>query len=346
MTGPGADSVLVVGAGVFGLATALSLAEAGLKVRVVADAEPGRTASGVAAGMLAPAFETLLDPPLHDALDLFLAARDLWPDLAARLGLTLDRSGTAATGGADWTDRLEAGFRARGLRIGRAGRSEMEAWLPGLNPRYAGGLLTPEDWRIEPRVALAAMAARLAELGGTLEYRRLAPEDLRGESGPVVLATGADPALEAAAPELQGLAPIKGQILWRGDLAPPARVIRTEGAYLLGSEGGVLAGATMEPGRRDLTADAGAQAGLRAAVGALLPDAPPEAWSARAGVRAASADGLPLAGFASQSGVFLAVGARRNGWLLAPLVARIVTAAVTGEDAGAWAVRLDPARFG
>ena len=71
MTGPGADSVLVVGAGVFGLATALSLAEAGLKVRVVADAEPGRTASGVAAGMLAPAFETLLDPPFHDALDLF-----------------------------------------------------------------------------------------------------------------------------------------------------------------------------------------------------------------------------------------------------------------------------------
>jgi glycine oxidase len=43
--------------------------------------------------------------------------------------------------------------------------------------------------------------------------------------------------------------------------------------------------------------------------------------------------------------VFLAVGARRNGWLLAPLVADIVTAAVTGKDGGPWASRLDPSRF-
>jgi glycine oxidase len=39
------------------------------------------------------------------------------------------------------------------------------------------------------------------------------------------------------------------------------------------------------------------------------------------------------------------VGARRNGWLLAPLVAEMVTACVTGRDPGPYAARFDPARF-
>jgi glycine oxidase len=43
--------------------------------------------------------------------------------------------------------------------------------------------------------------------------------------------------------------------------------------------------------------------------------------------------------------VVLAVGARRNGWLLAPLVAQVVAACVTGRDAGPYAARLDPQRF-
>ncbi|MFN9033566.1 MAG: FAD-dependent oxidoreductase, partial [Alphaproteobacteria bacterium] len=60
--------MIVVGAGVFGLATGLALAEAGLKVRLVAETASGLTASGVAAGMLAPAFESVLDPPSPDSL--------------------------------------------------------------------------------------------------------------------------------------------------------------------------------------------------------------------------------------------------------------------------------------
>jgi glycine oxidase len=151
--------------------------------------------------------------------------------------------------------------------------------------------------------------------------------------------------LSALAPELALLSPIKGQILWRADPAPPSRVIRTPGAYLLGSGGGLLAGATMEAGRADLAADLKAQASLRGALAGVIPGLPPEGWETRVGVRAASPDGLPLAGASVRPGVFLAVGARRNGWLLAPLVAEIVTAAVTGEDGGRWAPRLDPSRF-
>jgi glycine oxidase len=62
-------------------------------------------------------------------------------------------------------------------------------------------------------------------------------------------------------------------------------------------------------------------------------------------VRAATPDGLPMAGFSAADGAILAVGARRNGWLLAPLVAQVVAACVMGRDAGPYAARLDPARF-
>ena len=52
-----------------------------------------------------------------------------------------------------------------------------------------------------------------------------------------------------------------------------------------------------------------------------------------------------MVGFSQTPGVIVAVGARRNGWLLAPLVAQIVAACVMGRDSGPYAARLDPARF-
>jgi glycine oxidase len=337
--------VIVVGAGVFGLATGLALAEAGMKVRLVAATPSDLTASGVAAGMLAPAFEMALDPPATDALDLLLAGRDLWPDLARELGVSLDRTGAAAIGPEAWLDGLEARLATLGLEGRTAGRAEMEAISSGLGSRFPRALLTPEDWRIEPQAALQAMAGRLHDLGGTLEIGTFTLQDLEAAASPVVLATGVDRRLEGLVPELAGLSPIKGQILWRPGPSPPVGVIRTPGAYLLGSGGGFLAGATMEAGRSDLAADLEAQVELRGALADAFPPLATEGWVTRVGVRAASPDGLPLAGASVRPGVFLAVGARRNGWLLAPLVAEIVTAAVTGEDGGRWAPRLDPSRF-
>jgi glycine oxidase len=345
MGGLGAASVIVVGAGVFGLATGLGLAEAGIKVRLMAATPPDLTASGVAAGMLAPAFEMALDPPAPEALDLLLASRDLWPDLAGRLGVSLDRTGAAAIGPEAWLDGLEARLAALGLEGRPAGRAEMEAMSSGLGSRFPRAFFTPQDWRIEPQAALQAMARRLQDLGGTLEIGTFTLRDLEEAASPVVLATGADLRLEGLVPELASLSPIKGQILWRPGPSPPTGVIRTPGAYLLGSGGGFLAGATMEVGRSDLAADLEAQAELRGTLSDIFPALATEGWVTRVGVRAASLDGLPLAGAASRPGVFLAVGARRNGWLLAPLVAKIVTAAITGEDAGRWAARLDPLRF-
>ena len=66
-------TVIVAGAGVLGLSTALALADAGCAVTVCDPAAEAANASGVAAGMLAPAFETVLDADGPDDLPLLLA---------------------------------------------------------------------------------------------------------------------------------------------------------------------------------------------------------------------------------------------------------------------------------
>ena len=61
MSSPTSLPIAVVGAGALGAATALGLARAGANVILLDEAPLGRNASGVAAGMLAPAMESALD---------------------------------------------------------------------------------------------------------------------------------------------------------------------------------------------------------------------------------------------------------------------------------------------
>jgi glycine oxidase len=121
--------------------------------------------------------------------------------------------------------------------------------------------------------------------------------------------------------------------------------LRTQGAYAVPAPDGLAFGATMEPGRDDLQPDPDALKPLSAPLARLFPHLAQATFGWGVGVRAATADGLPLAGLSAAPGVVLATGARRNGWLLAPLIAQVVAACVTGRDAGPYAARLDPRRF-
>jgi glycine oxidase len=111
------------------------------------------------------------------------------------------------------------------------------------------------------------------------------------------------------------------------------------------SDEGFVAGASMESGRDDLDVDADIAEQLTEMAKAMWPatrTAP--RIGVRVGVRGATPDGLPLAGPVAP-GVSVALGPRRNGWLLAPLVASIVAAYATGDDPGPFASALDPLRF-
>lgn len=333
-------SVIVAGAGALGLSAALRLAEAGCSVSVW-DPAAGPQASAVAAGMLAPVFEAALDPSSSGEFDLLVAARNLWPALAERVGLEVDRSGTAAVGSHAWLANIGAALTTLGVRASDLPRSMLEEMAPGIAPGLVAVLMR-EDWRIDPRAAL--MALRKAVEGAGVSFRQ---DAVRGRSDAdwLVIATGAGRDLVSSAPELSRLAPIKGQILRFQDVRGGRVSLRGEQAYAVPGCEGLAIGATMEPGRSDTDIDPAALAPLTQAAGRLFPHLAQATFAVSAGVRAATPDGLPLVGFSQVPRVILATGARRNGWLLAPLAAQIVTACVTGADSGPYGARFDPARF-
>ncbi len=343
--------VAVAGAGALGSAIALALARAGARVILIDSAPPADNASGVAAGMLAPAFETLLDPPMAGRFGLLKAARNLWPDF---LGGEAVGPPLLRRAGAAWVDRPGAA-PMRGAYT--AALSAMGARIePYDGPLGTGnGVSTPDDWLIDPGAALSDMSVELAELGGLRLTARVASFDaglLRLTNGDslradrLVIATGAEPS--RLAPELAALAPIKGQLLhFPGVVAGrDGPVIRCAGGYAAPGADGLKVGATMEPGLTDRRPTAAAVDELRSLAVALFPDLAGAPFQALAGIRAASPDGLPLVGASAAPGVMLAVGARRNGWLLAPLVAAITAAYLAGDDPGPYARAFDPSRFG
>ncbi|WP_340646455.1 FAD-dependent oxidoreductase [Phenylobacterium sp.] len=334
--------ITVAGAGALGLTTALALADAGALVAVYDPFPQGVNASAVAAGMLAPVFEAVLDAETRAHFDLMLAARDLWPALEARIGITVDRAGAMAVGDAAFLHAADAGIRKLGLHPTELSRTAMVGLAPGLAPGLGHGLLTREDWRIDAGAALVALR-KAAEAAGVSFHPRAA-DGFEGAER-LVIATGLGRDLAVMAPLLGRLAPIKGHIL-RTDGAPyDGIVVRGEGAYVTRAPGGLTLGATMQVGAGDLAIEADQVAGLQEAGARLFPSVRDARITAQTGVRAATPDGLPMVGRGRHHGVLLAVGARRNGWLLAPLVAKIIVACVTEGDLGPYAARLDPGRF-
>jgi len=329
--------VIVIGAGVLGLCTAAELGARGHAVTVI---DPGgANASSIAAGMIAPALESLLDDLSPDRSALLKRARDLWPAVAEGHGLKLHRDG------ADWRGPNAETALARLQALG------FDA-MPS-----EGGLTTTDDWRIEVGPALTALAratgvtvvrGRVVRLAGEGRRWRIEAGDGRvWFSSTVVLATGADPAISGLAGSVAAIVervqPIRGQ-LTAVATAAPARMVRAASVYVAPGEGGVVIGATMEPGRRDLEPDA-AESARQVEAGLALLGATGEAGAIRVGIRGATADGLPLAGPSGDPGLHLALAPRRNGWLMGPLVAQVVADAIEGRAPARDAAALDPLRI-
>ena len=320
------QDILVVGAGVLGLCTAAELVRRGHAVTVV---DPGGlNASAVAAGMIAPAIESAVDDLSAEHAALLRRARDAWADFAAATGVRLDHNP------AEWRGGNVEVLAARLAALGFEHAYEREA----------GRLITHEDWKVEPAQALAAMGrgVRMLEGRATALSRsngRWCVETAAGpvEADQVVLATGAGAGAalgglpEAAAHLLALITPIRGQIgLVTERLVE--HVVRGPGAYVAPMGQGCVIGATMEAGQRSLTPDLERCAQMLDAAWSVLGQTPrPLQIEWRAGVRGATPDGLPMAG-AVGDGLHLALGPRRNGWLLGPLVASVVVDEVEGRS--------------
>jgi glycine oxidase len=338
--------IAVVGGGAFGLATALAAARRGAEVRVH-DPEPsGRSASAIAAGMLGAAFEALESGCDKGLFAILLAGLEAWqafdPD-------AIDRSGAiyASFGGADLA-KVAADLDSLGIGYERLSAAAARALQPALSPQIVEALLVTAEGRVDPASRLPAMARALEAMGGRV-VAEAAPSGQafaswrRGFDAVVIAAGHGSTAWGGAAPVLGRLQPIKGHILHFAGGPRSGPVARNGEDYVAPQPNGAVFGATMQPGDADVRLEPARVAALQARAVEMVPELEGVAFTAHAGVRAATVDGLPLAG-KLEDGLFAATGARRNGWLLAPLVGETVAAVLAGE-AAPYATAFDPLRF-
>jgi len=358
MTSRGGD-VAIIGGGLIGLSIAFELAERGATVRVFDRGEPGRGASWAGAGMLAPYAERIEDEAL---LSLCRASLERYPEFAARISdaggvkvdVALDGIIEAAFDETQFAALAEvaAEGRARGIACELLDRREAILAEPALGRTVTGAILIPGQGYVDNRrlgrALLAAVRARgvtihapVADLRVECDERRVL--GVRSERGfapaaVIVNAAGAWAGTIAGIPPHARVAvhPVKGQML---ALAAPAgflhRVTWLPGAYLVPrTDGRLLIGATVEDAGFDERVTA---AGVGSLLQAALAGAPSlgafaltETW---AGLRPGSADGRPFIGPAALDGLVHATGHYRNGILLAPETARLVSNLVETGDA-------------
>ena len=124
-------------------------------------------------------------------------------------------------------------------------------------------------------------------------------------------------------------------------------VVRTPGVYIIPrSDGRILLGATLEEAGFDkkvnpLTIQQLYQAGVKAAP-VLSETRIHDAW---AGLRPGSPDNLPILGETSIPGYFAATGHYRDGILLSPITARVMSQLITGFQPEVDLTPFSPKRF-
>ncbi|MGI8513181.1 MAG: glycine oxidase ThiO [Solirubrobacteraceae bacterium] len=367
--------LVVVGAGVIGLAAAREGARRGLRVTVLDRGEPGSGTTAVAAGMLAPVSEAAAGEDALLALNLASAARyPAWvAALEAESGCDAGYRACGTLLVARDSDQAEALLRELALRadlglpVERLAPSEARRREPALAPSVRLALSVPEDHAVEPLALIGALRAAVTRAGGEVRAGAEVTEALvaGGCVTGVRLAGGdtvrAGAVLVAAGPwssELGGLPadarlpvrPVKGQLLHLRDPAGPGlleRVLRTEEAYLVPrGDGRYVLGASVEERGWDTSITARPIFELLREAIAVVPGiAELEVQRALAGLRPGTPDNAPAIGPGALPGLFWATGHHRHGVLLAPVTAELALDAVQGAGPGELGAPFLPARL-
>jgi glycine oxidase len=344
--------VVIAGAGIIGLSLALDLATHGLRVTVLDRGSAMTEASWAAAGMLAA--NDPENPP--QLAELALHSLSLYSDYLARIASLANRQVPLRT-----STTLQASHPQRSFKPGEAAphrrlsATEATALVPHLNPGARDFLLI-EEQSLDPRdlcisFPLAAKAAGVV----IRENHPVVSIDAEAD-GKITIQTPIEPITAthfvncagawATFPALRAndrpsshhppVTPVKGQMVTvrlRGRDRLET-VLRTPDIYLVPrGEARITIGATVEQAGFDKTVEPHAIARLLQAAAELYPPiADAEILETWAGLRPATADSLPLLGKASiQANYWIATGHYRNGILLAPGTARLLSQAIRGE---------------
>jgi glycine oxidase len=366
-----APSVAVIGGGIIGCATAADLAKRGCRVTLLERASPGAEASSAAAGLLAPLGPSPDPGPFHR---LAIESWRLYPRVAAELrdltGVDVEHM-TAGTLYPLHTPREIEAARLRrtwplaaefGIEVVEG--SDLRALEPTLCKDVSAALLVRGDHWVNNQRLVTAYAAAAAARGVTVrtgaEVSRILIEGGRargvlvdGEAihaDAVLLAAGAWSGALAASIGLRlPVAPVRGQMLAVSNVPPLlTRAVHGDDIYVVPRPSGeVLIGATVEHAGflRAVTPDG--LGSLIAGAVALVPEigrrSVTRSWC---GFRPWVPDGQPVLGaWPDVAGLFVATAHYRNGILMAPITAALLTRCIVDADIPDSIGPFLPARF-
>ncbi len=314
----------VIGAGVAGLTAAFALAQrgAGQGARVELYELAGAAGGGCsryAGGMIAPWCELQSAEPI--VAELGEEALDFW----TREVPVATRAGSLVVAAPrEQAELVDFSRRTRNFeRLDDAGLAGLE---PDLAERFRGALYFPQEAHLDPRAAMAALAARLAAMPNVaLRFNAEAP------------AAGADWTLDcrgfSAKADLPGLRGVKGEMVMLRSaeiaLSRPIRMLHPRRpVYIVPRGGGLfMVGATMIENEERARVTARSVVELINSAYAIHPAfAEAELIETGSDLRPAFADNLPRL---VRRGRLLHVnGLYRHGFLLAPALARRAAAVV------------------
>ena len=350
--------MIVVGAGLIGLASALALAERGLRVVVVGEHRPGE-ASPAAAGMLAPSVERASGP----AHEFGIAARDRYPDyveyLRERTGIEvpLNRLGILQVA---LSEKGIKGLQRSSLSTARwIDQTELRELEPALS-HGLGAMYNADDGAVDNTVLLQAMETAIAsspiitriddsitdvatrEKSCSARFRSGA----RSEASWVVLAAGAWTGAIGGARFARAVTPARGQLVLYSS-CPLRHVVYGPKGYVVPRGDGTIGGTTMESTGFDASVTEAGISKVREAAEEICPPLStgmaPRAW---AGLRPITPDMLPLLGpDPDHPSLIYACGHSRNGVLMAPLTGDVVADLVTGAPLSNDLGQFRPGRF-
>jgi len=341
--------VVIIGGGVIGLSVAVELRRSGMTVMVLERHHPGREASWAAGGMLADR-----EAGSHQLFAaLARASAEMYPEWVHRLQ---DESG------------VKVDLREQGTIRFLDGDHE---------PVPPGELLSQKDVKkLEPEIAYSAPAMFLPErcvdprlltesLLGTAKHLGVdvasgaEVTNIEVERGGAVAAVTtksrypANVVVNCAGAWARGIGPVeiptipvKGQML---SVTPAIvkHVVRGNGVYLIPrSNGRLVIGATVEDAGFDKRVEPEAIQRMHQAAAILAPMIGQarilEDW---AGLRPGTPDKLPIMGPTSVANYFVATGHYRDGILLAPITAKLMTQAIHGQTISFDIAQLGLGRF-
>ena len=357
---PHTTDVAIVGGGVIGCSIAYQLGKRGIRTTVFEKSRFGAAASGATAGVVGPLRH--IDRWAKATGEMGLRSLEVFPRLAAELleaGIDPEFRQTGILKVARTPEHAES------LRDDLSWQGELGLgvrWLdvdevldrePEIAPNVVGGIFSPREGYVRGERYVAALVQVASRLGG----RFLQGDEVVGlqrdhskvigvttatdayVAGHTVLAAGPWTGIDGR--WIDGKLPVfpaKGErILLRKSGFMPRCPVNSFGSYVVPQlDGNLLVAATRTEGSFDQEPTAAGVSQMIAAASDLFPGLAEATFvAARAGVRPASTDGIPIMGpVPGADGLSVATGHDHVGIMLSPATGEMMAEYVATGDAG------------